>query len=248
MKEGASIRGVFFRFMVEIKGMSVEANFGNLFKPELKSSGRKLLVQEKISLASHSDTGIQAYVRVAPPFRVTLACDDVASTAFTAECSCPVAKKSRFCKHIWATLLCVEEKYPDFLIGKTEINKVEASPSLGEGTKENSKASFQETAKKRASDYRKDQYQKLKNRAKEKKRERLGLENAVSSSSYTPEVEATLAYFAENGFPMPGGPSKDILAEAKRKLSRVFHPDKGGSHEESVELNRNCEVLMDFFR
>jgi hypothetical protein len=47
---------------------------------------------------------------------------------------------------------------------------------------------------------------------------------------------------------MPAGPDKDILAEAKRKLSRIFHPDKGGTHEESVELNQNCEILLRFIK
>jgi hypothetical protein len=224
--------------------MSVEETFGNLFKPEMKSSGRKLVGQDKVSLSSQSDTFIQAYVRVAPPFKVTFTAEDVASTSFMAECSCPVAKKSRFCKHVWAVLLVVEEKVPDFLIGKTDINKIDANAE----PEPSAKATYQEAAKQRASDYRKDQYQKQKTRAKDQKRERKGLESAVSSSSYTPEVEAALAYFLLNGFPMPAGPSREILSEAKRTLSRVFHPDKGGSHEESVELNRNVEIIMGFFR
>ena len=224
--------------------MSIEENFGSLFKPEIKSSGRKLVASDKVSISTHSDTGIQAYVRVSPPFRVTFSADDVASTSFVADCSCPVAKKSRFCKHIWATLVCVAEEYPDFLIGKTDINKIEANAEPEPGAK----PSYQETAKARASEHRKAQYQKHKSYAKEKKRERMGMDSAMSQSSYSAEVEAALAYFTLNGFPMPSGPSKDILSEAKKKLSRVFHPDKGGSHEESVELNQNCEVILSFFR
>ena len=224
--------------------MSVEETFGNFFKPEMKSSGRKLVGQDKVSLSTHSDTGVQAYIRVAPPFRVTFAAEDVSSTSFTADCNCPVAKKSRLCKHIWATLLMIEEKYPDFLIGKTELNKLE-NTAEAEPTRQ---STYQETAKQRASDYRKEQYQKQKTRVKDQKRQRKGLESAMASSSYSPEVEASLAYFSLNGFPMAAGPSRDILSEAKRTLSRVFHPDKGGSHEESVELNRNCEVLLEFLQ
>jgi hypothetical protein len=233
--------------------MSIEEAFGNLFKPEMKSSARKLLAQEKISLGSHSDSLVEVYVRVSPAFRVKLSAEGISSPSFTAGCSCPVAQKSRFCKHIWAALLCVEGEFPDFLESKKEMNKVEISASDDHAdSRASQKTIYAETAKKRASEYRKDQYQKIKARTKEKKRERMGteksFENAVASASYTPEVEATLTYFSENGFPMPGGPSRDILAEAKRKLSRVFHPDKGGSHEESVELNRHCDILLDFFR
>ncbi len=222
--------------------MSIEETFGNLFKPELKSSGRKLVSQEKISLSTKSDTMVQAYVRVAPPFKVTLTSEDISSSSFTAECTCPVARKNRFCKHIWATLLCTEETHPDFLNGKTDI---ENSSTIVD-TSSAANRSYQETAKQKASDYRKEQYQKQKSRLKDQKRERKGKEAAASLSSYTPEVEASLVYFSANGFPMPAGPSREIMTEAKRKLSRFFHPDKGGTHEESVELNRNCEVLLEF--
>ena len=214
--------------------MSVEETFGNSFKPEVKSSGLKLVSQEKISLTSHSDTQIQAYTRGTPPCKVSLNSDDISSKSFTAHCNCPLAKKDRFCKHIWATLLFTEEKYPDFLSAKQEINlqaHVEEAPSRHQA--------YQESAKLRASEYRKEQYQKQKNYSKEKKR---------VQPQYSAEVEAALSYFSVNGFPMPDGPSKEIMAEAKRKLSRVFHPDKGGSHEESVELNQNCEVLLVYFR
>ena len=39
---------------------------------------------------------------------------------------------------------------------------------------------------------------------------------------------------------------EEILKTAKKQLSRVFHPDKGGSHEEMVTLNANFDVLMEF--
>jgi hypothetical protein len=224
--------------------MAMEDTFGNSFKPEVRSSGRKLFSGDKVSISSGSDTAIQAYVRVAPPFKVTLSSDEIDSTAINADCSCPVAKKSRFCKHIWATLLATEDRYPDFLIGKTEIDKRSAPLTAAE----DKKTTYQETAKQRASDYRKAQYQKQKAHVKDKKNKKEGIETASSSYDYSPEEEAALAYFTLNGFPMPAGPDKDILAEAKRKLSRIFHPDKGGTHEESVELNQNCEILLRFIK
>lgn len=225
--------------------MSIEQHFGNLFKPELKSSGRKLVADDKVRISNHSDILIEAYIRVSPPLKVRLTADDVASTSITAECNCPVAQKSRFCKHIWATLVATENQHPDFLIAKISIEKNVISVDFSEAIPA---ATYAETAKVKASEYRKEQYQKLKNREKDRKRDRKGLETALSSSAYTPEIEAALAYFALNGFPMPAGPSPEILSEAKRTLSRVFHPDKGGSHEESVELNQYCEILQGFFQ
>ncbi len=222
--------------------MSVEDTFGNFFKPELKSSGRKLVNAEKVSLTTQSDSQVQAFIKLAPPFRVTLSSDNISSHSFVAACSCPAAQKSRFCKHIWATLLYIEEHFPDFLSQKREIELQSLSPT----TETSKNAAYQETAKKKAADYRKEQYQRQKLYAKTKKRERFGL-STQSTQSYSVEVETALAYFSTNGFPMPAGPSAEILSEAKRKLSRIFHPDKGGSHEESVELNRHCEAILKFF-
>jgi uncharacterized Zn finger protein len=223
-------------------GMSVETNFGNLFKPEIKSSGRKLIAGEKVSLSSKSDTFIQAYIRVSPPFKVSFTSEAVGSKSFDAICNCPVAKKSRFCKHVWATLLCVEEECPDFLEAKTEIEKPEVSDAIETGAK----VTYQEASKLRASQFRKEQYQKHKLHAKNKKREKESFESSVAQRNYSEAVEVSMDYFSKNGFPMPSGPARDILTEAKRKLSRVFHPDKGGSHEETVELNHHCEVILEF--
>ena len=168
-----------------MKMMSIEEIFGNLFKPEMKSSGRKLVAQEKISLTTQSDTAIQAYVKVAPPLRVSFSADGISSPSFNATCSCPVAKKNRFCKHVWATLLCVEEKFPDFLTEKREIERLDSSPPH----QASKQSSYQEQAKLKASEYRKEQYQKQKARMKDKKREQKGLESALSRNSYSVEVE-----------------------------------------------------------
>jgi hypothetical protein len=236
---------------------NIEEVWGNFFKSEIKSSGLKLFAQEKVSVPSGSDTLIQAYVKASPPIRVRLSSTDIGSTSIEADCSCPVARKNQFCKHVWATLLFVERKYPDFLSAKRNIEKPgkpEDAPSAS------SKSSYQETAKARASEYRKAQYQKQKLRAKELKRGSTGAKGGKGGKD-TPggatgwnlgvlpqEVQGALAYFTDNGFPMPEGPSEAVLGEAKRKLSRVFHPDKGGSNEEVVELNRNCDLLMRFMR
>ena len=39
---------------------------------------------------------------------------------------------------------------------------------------------------------------------------------------------------------------EEALKNAKKKLSRVFHPDIGGSHQESVDLNVNYDILIRF--
>jgi uncharacterized Zn finger protein len=234
--------------------MSIEEKWGNDFKSEIKTSGKKLFAQEKVQIGTGSDTAIQAYVRVAPPSRVKLSSEDIAAVSFTADCSCPVAKKSQFCKHVWATLLCVEEKYPDFLSAKSVIEKpsFESKPSVdatpAQSARAESQKSYQEAAKARASEYRKVQYQKQKLHAKKSKLAKLGREPKVNYHSHPAEVETALVYFSENGFPMTEGPDEAILGEAKRKLSRVFHPDKGGTSEEIVELNRNCDLLVQFMR
>ncbi len=45
---------------------------------------------------------------------------------------------------------------------------------------------------------------------------------------------------------MLAGPDSAIVAEAKKKLSRIFHPDKGGTHEEMAELNHQCELVLQY--
>lgn len=224
--------------------MSIESVFGNFFKPEIKSSGAKLVSQEKISLSGGSDLAVGAFVRSAPPYRVQLTAVTIDSKTILAACTCPIGKKAQFCKHVWAALICAEQKFPDFFIGKTEIEKI---TSLDDSEVDGSN-SYQEAAKLRANEYRKAQYEKQKARVKEMKKEKNGREKKAAATRYTPEVEAAIAYFALNGFPMEPGFSEVELGEGKRKLSRVLHPDRGGSHEEIVELNNNWEILIRYLR
>ena len=242
--------------------MSAERQWEAFFKSEVKTSGLKLYKQGKISIPGGSDTSIQAYVRVSPPLKVKLSSVDIASESFTAECGCPSAERGQFCKHIWAALLCTEEKYPDFLNAKQSIEH--PGPSTSEPVQEEAeekrpgerketsadekRSAFRASAKERASLYRKVQYQKQKLHAKVRKMGREGRVIATPASTFPRAVAESLEYFTVNGFPMPEGPSQEIVGEAKKKLSRVFHPDKGGSNEEMVELNRNCELLLEFLQ
>jgi hypothetical protein len=221
--------------------MSLDERLGNFFKAEVKASGRRLLAEDKISITGGSDTTLLVYVRASPPLRVLLESEGVDQESFTAGCSCPMGKKAQFCKHVWGALLGAELKFPDFLAAKRSIGK----PAI-DLSQESSTDSYAETAKLRASEYRKAQYQKSKAQAKNLKKERKARDDAPSIDSYPEDVAAALSYFLENGFPMESGPSEEIASEAKRKLSRIFHPDKGGTHAEILELNQNCEIILRF--
>lgn len=218
--------------------MSIEVTLGNYFKPEIKNSGTQLYEQGKLSIASATDTEVLVYVRVLPPLKVRLSTDGLDHPSLTASCNCPIARKSRLCKHIWGALLTIGQAHSDFLSSKTSVHVAESVS--------NDEASyhFRENAKKRASIYRKEQYQKQKLRAKASKHKNSETLSLNKQNHYTAQVEAALAYFQKNGFPMPAGPDKETLGVAKRRLSRVFHPDRGGSHDEAVELNKYYDILI----
>jgi hypothetical protein len=224
--------------------MSIDATLGDFFKGETRSSGAKLFKQEKVALGSSSDTAIEAFVRVSPPAKVVLTTPDMGSESLGVRCSCPSGMKGQYCKHLWAALLAAEERYPDFLSAKRTLEKSEPPQE----SRAKPESEYQASAKLRAKEYRKEQAERQKARAKEFKREKKGREATAERRAFPEEVEAALAYFDQNGFSMPEGPSDEVIAEAKKKLSRVFHPDRGGSHAEIVELNQNCEVLLRFMR
>ncbi|MES2855042.1 MAG: hypothetical protein V4692_04215, partial [Bdellovibrionota bacterium] len=102
--------------------------------------------------------------------------------------------------------------------------------------------------KEKQAEYRKQAYQAQKERAKEYKAARSGASEKSSKSKphFPAKVEAALKYFEVNGFPMELPASDVEINQAKRVLSRVFHPDKGGTHEEIVELLKHAEVLLQY--
>ena len=139
----------------------------------------------------------------------------------------------------------------DFLIGKTEIELMSSAEVTSQeqddaAPETSSHTTYQEAAKLRAKTYQKEQYQKQKLKLKENKANSKSKISLNAHHSFSPETEAALEYFKQNGYPMPSGPSVEIVAEAKKKLSRFFHPDRGGSNEESAELNAHADVLMRF--
>ena len=40
----------------------------------------------------------------------------------------------------------------------------------------------------------------------------------------------------------------EILKKTYHKLALIYHPDKGGSHDEMLELSKNYGILKAYFR
>jgi molecular chaperone GrpE (heat shock protein) len=254
--------------------MAIE-RWEHFFKPEVRSSGRRYQIEGKVSVSQPSDTEIQAFIKTSPPLKVSLKSPSIDDPKVVVDCNCPAAQKGQLCKHIWATLLAVDNKRPDFLEEKTEIEKKSSQSSVehlsksagktSDPTSPNvAKATFAKPAaralpkkapteaqqqsqaayKAKQNDYRKQQYQKQKERLKARKQAEKP--SKFATPSLPDEVEKACEFFSENGFPMDNPPKLESVQLAKKKLARIFHPDIGGSHDEILELNKNCKILLDF--
>ncbi len=212
------------------------------FKPEVRKQGLDYFADDAVFVSNASDTSIAAIIKATPPIRISFSSDSISSKAFRASCTCSASGKGQFCKHIWATIMTVGEKHPDFFDSKTEIEKVEDANASKKGPKSSARQSeFQAKLKTKQSDYRKQQYQKQKARGKS------GPGSSISSqSSYGEDVAKALQYFSKNGFEMKDKIDEETLRSAKKLLSRVFHPDKGGSHAEMIELNQNFDIVLSY--
>lgn len=200
------------------------------FKPEERRRGEDLFAKELVVISSASDTDVKGFVKGSAACRVTLSAKDVASITFTAEGTCTTARKGILCKHIWGVLQALDARGADFLEGKTEIG--EPTPQQ-ESPKQNE---YKARQKERAKEFR--QAMKLKDK-KAKGKER------GPAFHYPAHVEEARRYFQENGFPLENM-SLDEIANAKKLLSRVFHPDKGGTSDEILTLNKNFDILRDY--
>jgi hypothetical protein len=255
--------------------MAISESLEGFFKPETRKAGEDIFRKEAVFISSGSDTGIQAFVKVSGNVRVSFSSASISDSSFTAKCSCTAAAKDQSCKHMWAVLLATEEKYPDFLESKTEMNKV-SSARADQSTQANSTSGAAQTAsvqkpafkytpspeaaaknaeraqllKERNALHRKVQYPKQKERAKEIKQAKKAQVGGSKSQPYKrtfPEhVQASLKFFAENGFAFEENLNEEDLSMARKKLSRIFHPDKGGSHDEALILNEHFSILDDY--
>ena len=217
----------------------------NYFKPETRNSGLALFKKEKVSLAYTGDTEVQAFVKSTTVIKVIFKVESVGSTTINVHCSCPQSSKGQFCKHIWATFLVIDQKKPDFLDSKKSLEKttqiIGVKTELQQLKKENYKL--------KQADYRKEQYQKQKEYQKKKSKDfKKSKHQMDADNSYPQAIESALQYFLENGFTLRESPNEESINTAKKKLSRVFHPDLGGSHSEILELNKQAEILLKFFK
>lgn len=216
--------------------MTAESRLESFFKPEIRKSGEDLAADESVVLSSVSDTAVRAMGRGINPVRVNLASASISDPAFTAECTCTSAQKGALCKHIWATIVLAVRKHADFLDAKTTVR---VGAAAGPSPQAEKRASMKE----KQSAYRKEQYQKQKARVKEMKGCKTARPSKFAPAAMDPEVQEALTYFEQNGFTFEVPVDEDALSDARKQLARIFHPDKGGTHEESVELNRYYDVL-----
>lgn len=219
--------------------LSVEKLYEHFFKPEVRKQGREDFDAGLAVLSVAGDARIEGYVKASKPVKVLFVAESIGSSSFAVDCMCSSAAKGTFCKHIWAILLQTEKKHPDFLDSKTNLEKgslflVVESPF-----------------KAKQVEFKKQQYQKQKERAKiqrqEIKNKAKGISSKVSKgTTFSQDVNAAFEFFNLNGFPMENALDEESLKNAKKILSRVFHPDKGGTHDESVILNHHYQILLDY--
>lgn len=205
------------------------------FKPEIRKSGEDCFRKDQVYLSVASDTQVQALIKAGTGARVRLKSPAITSTEIEALCSCPAFSKGQLCKHIWAAVLATKKRHPDFLESKEKIftTPVEESPAILE-------------RKAKQTEFRTAQAARLKERSKQQRLEKKKLMRSVRQfgPSYPPDVQEALDYFDQNGFALKDSLNEKSIQLAKRNLSRIFHPDKGGSHEEVLALNHYSDVLL----
>lgn len=222
----------------------------HFFKPEVRAQGQRIFTSRKVSSRQLSDTEVQAFVKDTSGFKVQCKSLNVESPILNVSCSCPLFQRGQLCKHIWATLLKIEETHSDILEDKKELQRVDDPQDSPQKTKEKkaktaAQSEFEAVYKEKQKAYRKQVYEKQKQKAKALKTSRRSL---PQTEEYPLPVQKALDYFSENGFPMDQSLTQESLALAKKKLSKVFHPDLGGSHDEILELNRNLNELLRFLQ
>jgi hypothetical protein len=216
---------------------AITDNLALLFSSTERRKGESAADERAVQLSSASDTFITAFVRTGSPGRVTLSASEVAGGAITAKCTC--TKKAQLCRHVWAVLLKLEEQNHDFLLGKDSISLASEDDDAtvyrsGSDTREKQIA-YKEKQKALAKEYRKQRTEKQK-------------EIKKPAFTYPSHIEEARRYFQANGYEMKQPFELAEIIEAKKQLSRVFHPDKGGSHDEILELNRNFQILSDYLK
>ncbi|MEQ1722610.1 MAG: SWIM zinc finger family protein [Pseudobdellovibrio sp.] len=221
--------------------MSIEI-LDSFFNSSARSGGARYFKEGRVSFSKPSSNEISSYVK--PNFRVSLKSESYDSKNIMADCNCPPSQKGQLCKHIYAVFLAVSEKSPDFFENKKEIQKSVGSTKATKpisAEQEASKAAFKE----KQNDYRKEQYQKQKERLKKIKNSKKN-KSYDSAPSFPADIQLVIDYFTKNGFPFDTSVDENAILFARKKLARIFHPDAGGSHDESTELNSNSDILLKY--
>lgn len=213
----------------------MSSGLSSFFGHSERSKGAELLRKGLVVISSSTDTNVSAFVKGSSACRVTLLTDDVASPALSSSCTCSQARSGKLCKHIWSVLLKLEENGADLIDGKSEIH----APGV-----RNSPAD--EARSMKAEEFKTQQRQKLKERYKEIRQQKKRAERGPQII-YPDVVQEALDYFSNNGFPLSDLDMANLI-NARKLLSRVFHPDKGGSHEEILELNVHFENLESYLK
>ena len=202
-------------------------NWPSFFKPEVRNRGQRLFAAQVVSTSAPSDTEVSGFVK---GYKVKLRSESVTSPQIKVQCSCA----KNMCQHAWATILQATQKHPDFFYQKSDLemdDRVSAASTQKQDLRDRQNA------------YRKEQYQKIKQKIKAQKLVKMQL-----PPTYPEAVEKALQYFSDNGFTFENPKDLEVIQTAKKKLARIFHPDLGGSHEEIIQLNQNTEVLLSYFR
>jgi uncharacterized Zn finger protein len=221
-----------------------ESSFEHFFKPEVRRAATDLISGGAVYLKIGSDTQIDASVKASTPLKVAFRAESIESESFTVDCSCKPAGKGQLCKHIWATLVLSLAKTPDFFDSKKTLEKVNSFATVNGASMSPAALQRQSDFKASQDDYRKAAYQRQKARAKELKAGRADIKEESKAQRFLPEaVQESLKYFELNGFPLTLPVDESELSNAKRILSRVFHPDKGGTQDEILELLRHADIL-----
>ena len=212
-----------------------EPQITDQFRPEDQRAGKHLYQSGGVVLRIASDQAIGALVKQGTGYRVTLEASPLSLDLINATCSCSRGKKGRPCPHVAAAINGIEDKQPEFLIGRKQITFSTAEPVAP--------SAFQvaQTERRRAhADVQKE-------RAREMRRtRRMESRGQEPIPDFPPEIAAALEYFKINGFDLAKNLTEATLREARTVLARVFHPDRGGAHQEMLELNDQFERVRAF--
>lgn len=215
--------------------MSTIEKLEHFFKPEVKKAGEDLIKKQVVFVQRSVDTQVDAYVKATTPTRIFFKSSSIESKGFSVDCNCSSSKKGQLCKHIWAVLVLLDKKSSDFLENKESLEKL---------SREEPTSQSQINYQAKQAEYRKKAYETQKERAKAIKASAKQRASGKSSPDLPEEVLAAMKYFEDNGFPMSPPFTEEMISEAKRSLSKIFHPDKGGSQDEIQQLLEYSSILL----